>query len=162
MGDVKPIPEGYHSLNPHLAVRDCAAAIEFYKKAFGAEEVCRMPGPDGHGVMHAELKIGNSMLMMCDEAPQMEGWVSPAKLNGTTVALAFYCEDCDAMFERATSAGATVVMPMMDAFWGDRYGKVSDPFGHHWEIMTHKKDLTPEEIGKGAEEFFKNFSCEAH
>lgn len=154
MSNVKPIPEGFHTMTPHLIVRDAAKAIEFYKKAFGAEEIMRMPGPDGKTVMHAELKIGDSMMMLCEEFPQMERWVAPQSLKGTTVAICLYVENADKAFQRAVDAGATVSMPMMDAFWGDRYGKVTDPFGHEWEMATHKQDLTPEQIGKGAEAFF--------
>jgi uncharacterized glyoxalase superfamily protein PhnB len=157
--EAKPVPEGFHTITPHLCVRNAGEAIEFYKKAFGAEEIFRMPGPDGHGVMHAEVKIGNSHLMMCDEMPQMEHWVSPAKLNGTAVCLHLYVEDVDRAFQRAVDAGATPSMPVMDAFWGDRYGKVTDPFGHEWSIATHQQDLTPEEIAKGAEEFFANLGA---
>lgn len=160
MSQVKAIPDGYHTVTPHLVVRDAAAAIEFYKKAFNAEEVLRMPGSGGQGVMHAEIRIGNSMIMMCDEMPQMERFVSPAKLNGTTVAICLYVPDCDKAFAQALSAGAKESMPLADMFWGDRYGTVTDPFGHEWEIATHKKDLTPEEIGKAGEEFFKSFSCD--
>lgn len=151
---VQPIPERFGTLTPYLVARDASKAIEFYKKAFGAEEIFRMPGPDGNGVMHAEIKIGNSVLMLVDEMPQMKSWVSPQSLKGTTVTLHLYVEDVDAMFKRAVDAGATVSMPVMDAFWGDRYGKVTDPFGHEWSIATHKQDLTPEEIQKGAQEFF--------
>lgn len=151
-----PIPEGFRTVTPHLVVKGAAEAIEFYQKAFGAEEILRMPAPDGTSVLHAELKIGDSMLMLCDEFPGMERWVSPQSLNGTTMAICLYVEDVDKSFQRAVDAGATVSMPVMDAFWGDRYGKVADPFGHEWELATHKKDLTPEEIAKGAEEFFKN------
>lgn len=158
---VKPIPEGFHTLTPHLVVRGAKQAIEFYKKAFGAEEVAAMPTPDGNAVMHAELKIGNSMMMLVEEMPQMERWVSPARLNGTTIALAIYTEDCDALFKRAVGAGGKPTMEPMDAFWGDRYGKVTDPFGHEWEICTHKEDLTPEEVGQRAEEFFSKMGkCE--
>lgn len=156
MATVKPIPEGFRTITPHMVVRDAAKAIEFYKKAFGAEAHICLPGPDGKSVMHAELKIGDSLLMICDEFPGMERWVSPQSLNGTTMAIALYVEDVDKSFKRAVDAGAKVSMPVMDTFWGDRYGKISDPFGHEWEIATHKKDLTPEEIEKGAEEFFKN------
>ncbi len=154
MSTAKPIPEGFRTVTPHMVVRGAGDAIEFYKKAFGAEEVMRMPGPDGNSVMHAEIKIGDSMLMLCDEFPQMERWVAPPSLKGTTVAICLYVEDVDKLFQRAVDAGATVAMPLMDTFWGDRYGKVSDPVGHEWEIATHKQDLTPEEIAKGAEEFF--------
>ncbi len=152
----KPVPEGYHTITPHMVIRNAEAAIDFYKKAFGAEEVCRMPGPDGTGVMHAELKIGDSMLMMCDESPHMEHTKAPQSLNGTTVGLMLYVEDVDKSYQRALDAGATVSMPIMDMFWGDRYGKVTDPFGHEWGIATHKFDLTPEELQKGAEAFFAN------
>ncbi len=156
----KPIPEGFRTVTPHMVVKDAGGAIEFYKKAFGAEEVMRMPGPGGQGVMHAELKIGDSMVMLCDEFPQAGHWRAPESLKGTTVTLALYVEDVDKAFQRAVDAGATVSMPVMDTFWGDRYGKVTDPFGHEWGLATHKLDLTPEEIAKGAEEFFKNMgSC---
>lgn len=154
MGSVKPIPEGFGTLTMHLAIKGAAKAIEFYKKAFNAEEIVRMAGPDGQSVMHAELKIGDSILMLADESPQMEHWKSPDSLNGTTVALSMYVEDCDKAFQRAVDAGAKATMPPMDMFWGDRYSKVTDPFGHQWEICTHKQDLTPEEIGKNAEAFF--------
>lgn len=152
--NVNPIPEGFHTVTPHMVVRNASGAIDFYKKAFGAEEIMRMPAPDGKGIMHAELKIGNSILMIVDEMPQMEQWVSPQKLSGTTVALSIYCEDADALYQRAIDAGAKESMKPMDAFWGDRYSKVTDPFGHKWEICTHKEDLSPEEIGKRAEAFF--------
>ena len=152
----KPIPEGFHTVTPYLVCRDAAGAIDFYKKAFGAEEIFRMPGPAGQGVMHAEIQIGDSYVMVSDEMPRMEHWGSPQKLNGTTVCIHLYVEDVDAACEKAVAAGATVSMPVMDAFWGDRYGRLTDPFGHHWSIATHKQDLTPEEIAKGAEEFFKN------
>ncbi len=162
MSNVKPIPEGYHTLTPHIVVRGAAEAIEFYKKAFGAEELCRMNGPDGNSVMHAELKIGDSPFMLCDESPQMEKWLAPPSLNGTTVALMMYVPDVDKAFQRAVDAGATVSMPLMDTFWGDRFGKVTDPFGHEWELATHIQDLTPDEIAKGAEEFFAGMGkCEA-
>ena len=154
MGDVKPVPEGFHRATPHMVIRDCASAIDFYSRAFGAEERCRMPGPGGQGVMYAELQIGDSIIMMADEQPQMEGWVSPSKLNGTSIALHLYVQDVDAAFKRATDAGATLKMPPTDMFWGDRYCMVIDPFGHHWSIATHKEDLTPEEIGKRGEAFF--------
>jgi uncharacterized glyoxalase superfamily protein PhnB len=149
----KPIPDGFHTLTPHLVVQGCAAAIEFYKKAFDAEEVCVMPGPGG-AIMHAEIKIGDSHIMMADAMPQMQYWLAPVSLKGTTVGLALYVADCDKVWDRAVKAGAQPTMPPMDAFWGDRYSRVTDPFGHVWEICTHKWDLTPEEIGKAAEEFF--------
>ncbi len=154
MGNVKPIPEGFHTITPQMVVRDAGKAIDFYKKAFGAEEVMRMPGSDGKTVMHAEMKIGDSIFMLCDEFPGSERFVAPQSLNGTTVCITLYVTDVDKVFQRAVDAGATVSMPVMDAFWGDRYGKLTDPFGHEWGIATHKQDLTPEEIAKGAEEFF--------
>lgn len=153
----KPIPDGFHTITPHLIVRDAGRAIEFYKTAFGAEEVMRMPGPDGKSVMHAELRIGNSILMMCEE--MAEQCKSPATLKGTPVTLHLYVQDADKAFERAVKAGARVTMPVMDAFWGDRYGKLADPFGHEWSIATHKHDLTPEQIQKGAEAFFSSGAC---
>ncbi|MCG8408775.1 MAG: VOC family protein [Phycisphaerales bacterium] len=149
----KPIPDGYRSVTPYLIVNDGNAAIDFYKKAFGAEEVMRMPGPDGQSVMHAELRIGDSVVMLAQEFPGA-GCKAPKSLNGTTCNIHLYVEDCDAAYSKATGAGATATMPLMDAFWGDRYGKVTDPFGHEWSIATHKEDLTPEQIQKGAEEFF--------
>ncbi len=151
----KPIPDGFHTVTPHMVVRGAAEAIEFYKKAFGAEELSRSAMPDGM-LMHAEIKIGNSVIMLVDDMPMMQRWVSPERLKGTTIGLAIYTEDADALFQRAVDAGAAVSMPLMDAFWGDRYGKLTDPFGHEWEICTHLEDLTPEEIGQRAQAFFAN------
>ncbi len=150
---VKAIPEGYRAVTPHLVVRGAARAIEFYKKAFGAKERGRSPGPGGL-LMHAELKIGDSILMLCDEFPEMKRWVSPESLKGTTTALHLYVKDADAAFAQAVAAGAKVSMPLMDAFWGDRYGKLTDPFGHEWSIATHQHNYTAAEIQKKAEEFF--------
>lgn len=155
----KPIPDGCHTVTPHMVIRGAAAAIEFYKKAFGAEEIMSMPGPGG-SVMHAEIRIGDSRIMLCDEFPQMEHCTSPARLNGTTVSLAIYSEDCDKAWKRAVDAGAKPTMAPMDMFWGDRYSKVTDPFGHDWEISTHKLDMTPEEIGQAAQAFFANMGGE--
>ena len=154
MGAVSFKTEGFHSVTPHVCVRGAAKAIEFYKKAFGAEEIVRMAGPDGQLIMHSEIKIGDSIIMIVDEMPEMKGWLSPQALNGTTVGLALYVPDVDKAYQRAIDAGASEIMPVMDMFWGDRYGKVKDPFGHHWAIATHTQDLTPEEIQKGAEAFF--------
>jgi uncharacterized glyoxalase superfamily protein PhnB len=153
----KPIPEGFHTLTPHIVVRDGSGAIEFYRKAFAAEELMRMPGPGGK-LMHAELKIGDSIVMLCDEFPEM-GALSPQALDGSPVTLHVYTRDADAAIEKAVSAGATVTMPAQDTFWGDRYGKVQDPFGHHWSIATHQEDLTPEEIGKRAAQAFSKGEC---
>jgi uncharacterized glyoxalase superfamily protein PhnB len=143
----KPIPEGFSTLTPHLVVKGASKAIDFYKKAFGAEEIRRMPGPDGKSIMHAELKIGNSHLMLVDEFPEMNAH-GPESIGGTPVTIHMFVEDADTVFNRAVNAGAQVRMPLADMFWGDRYGVLSDPFGHLWSIATHKEDLTPEEIRK--------------
>jgi PhnB protein len=144
---VKPIPDGYHTLTPHMIVRDAARAIEFYKQAFGAvERGGVMKGPDGK-VMHAELRIGDSIVMLADEFPQY-GSMSPLSSGGSGMALHIYVEDVDSAFDRATQAGATVEMPLTDMFWGDRYGKLADPFGHKWSIATHKRDMSSEEMDK--------------
>ena len=147
---VRPIPEGYHSLTPAFVVNNAAAAIEFYKRAFGAEEICRMQSPDGQKVWHVELRIGDSHLMLGDEMPGMGDYRSPTSLGGTTSSIHIYVEDADAFFQRAVDAGATPSMPLMDMFWGDRYGKVTDPFGHQWGIMTHQEDVSDEEVQRRA------------
>ncbi|HET6371675.1 MAG TPA: VOC family protein [Candidatus Polarisedimenticolia bacterium] len=139
----KPVPEGFHTVTPHLIVKGAAAAIDFYKKAFGAEEIHRMPGPDG-SVMHAEIKIGDSRLMINDEFPSY-GKLGPKSIGGSPVTLHLYVTDVDALFDRAVKAGAKATMPLADMFWGDRYGQVEDPYGHQWSLGTHKEDLTPEE-----------------
>ena len=149
---VSRIPEGFHTITPGLVVRDAARAIDFYKRAFGAEELVRMPGPDGRGVMHAELRIGDSVLFVGDEAPSM-GSRSPQALGGTAVALHLYVEDVDKAFKRAIDAGAQVKMPVADMFWGDRYGKIADPFGHEWGINQQLRELSPEESQAAADEF---------
>jgi PhnB protein len=143
----KPIPDGYRTATPYLTIKGAAQAIEFYKRAFGAQEGGRMTGPDGKSVMHAEIKIGDSMLMLSDEFPQM-GSRSPETLGGTTGAIFLYVPDVDSAFKRAVDAGARAIMPPTDMFWGDRFGKLVDPFGHEWAMATHKEDLTPEEIRK--------------
>jgi PhnB protein len=147
----KPIPEGYSTLTPYLTVGDAAAAIDFYKRAFGAEEQVRMHAPDGK-IGHAELQIGDSKVMLSDPFPQ-SSTRSPKELGGTSSSVFMYVEDVDATVERAAAAGATVTMEVADQFWGDRFGTISDPFGHVWSIATHVEDLTPEEIeerGKAA------------
>ncbi|OAJ59976.1 VOC family protein [Paraburkholderia ginsengiterrae] len=144
---VKPIPEGMHSITPHLVCANAAEAIEFYKKAFNAVEQFRLPGPGGK-LIHACLKIGDSMLMMTDEWPEHRA-LGPLSLNGTPVTIHLYVQDVDASFKQAVDAGATVVMPVADMFWGDRYGHVKDPFGHSWSLATHTRDLSPEEIQQG-------------
>ena len=150
--NVKAIPEGYQTVTPDLVLRDTARAIEFYKRAFEAQELMRFNMPDGK-IGHAEIKIGISIVMLCDENPQ-GGCASPASLNGTTAMLFLYVQDVDTTFQQAVKAGATVVMPVADMFWGDRSGQVQDPFGHRWQLATHKEDLTQEQIGQRAQEFF--------
>lgn len=147
---VKPIPEGYHTLTPFLTVRDAARAIEFYEKAFGAQSRGIMKGPDGK-VMHAELKIGDSIIMLSDEFPDF-GALSPQSLKGSPAGLHIYVEDVDAAFDRAVKAGAQVEAPVMDQFWGDRYGRLTDPFGHKWSIATHVRDLSMDEMKRGMDE----------
>jgi PhnB protein len=142
---VKRVPEGFHRVTPHLTVRDAAAMIEFYKKAFGAVERRRAPGPDGKSIMHAELQIGDSIVFLNDEFPEM-GALSPLALKGTPVTVHLFVEDADKQYQQALSAGAEVVMPLADQFWGDRYGIVKDPSGHHWSIGSHMEDLTPEQM----------------
>jgi PhnB protein len=149
---VSPVPKGYHTVTPGLALRDTAGAIDFYKKAFGAKEKGRMPGPDGK-IMHAELRIGDSSIMVGEEMPQM-GNPSPATLGGSPVSLYIYVKNVDKAFEQAVNAGATVEMPVADMFWGDRYGAVKDPYGHKWGLATHKRDMSPKAMKQAAEEFF--------
>jgi uncharacterized glyoxalase superfamily protein PhnB len=148
-----PIPEGHHTITPHLFLSDAKSAIEFYTNAFGAEEIFRMASPDGSKIMHAEMKIGDSLIMLADEFPEM-GSCAPKTVGGSPVTVHLYVTDTDATMEKATKAGAKVTMPAMDAFWGDRYGKLEDPFGHHWSVATHKEDLTPEQIMEGAKKAF--------
>ncbi|HMC58599.1 MAG TPA: VOC family protein [Candidatus Solibacter sp.] len=145
---VKPIPAGYHTATPYLVIKDAAKAIEFYKQAFGAQELFRMPKPDGT-IMHGEIQIGDSRLMVADQSA-MGGAHSPQSLNGTPVSIFLYFEDVDSVFKQAIAAGATETMPVQDMFWGDRYGRLTDPFGHQWHIATHKEDVSPAEMGKRA------------
>jgi PhnB protein len=147
----KPIPDGFHTLTPHIVVTDGAQAIELYKKAFGAQELSRLLTPDGKTVMHAQLKIGDSLLMLGSEMPPRA--LSPKSRGGTSVYLHIYLADAAAAFDRAVKAGCKVVMPVSDAFWGDRYGVVEDPFGHQWAVATHQHDYTPEQIAANAKEF---------
>jgi PhnB protein len=143
---VKPIPEGYHSVTPYLAVDGAARAIDFYKQAFGAEERLRMPGPDG-SIAHAELQLGDSKLMLSDPFPQSQV-KPPSERGGPTGSVFLYVEDVDATFDQAQEAGATVVSPLEDMFWGDRFGTLADPFGHVWSLATHKEDLSEEEMAE--------------
>jgi len=150
----KPIPEGFNTLTPHIVCKDAAQAIEFYKKALGAKEMYRMPAPDG-AIMHAEMSIGNSRLMIAEENPQW-GSKGPTAIGGTPVTIHLYVENCDALYQQAIGAGATSAMEPQDAFWGDRYARFVDPYGHSWAVATHKEDLTPEEIGKRAAVAFQH------
>ena len=147
---VQAIPNGYHTLTPFMTVHDAARAIEFYKKAFGATERGVMKGQDGK-VMHAELMIGDSIVMLADEFPEF-GALSPQSTGGAGMGLHIYVEDVDTAFARAVKAGANVEMPVSDMFWGDRYGKLQDPFGHKWSIATHKADLSADEMKRGMDE----------
>ena len=140
----KPIPDGMHSLTPHLVCAGASDAIAFYRKAFNAEETARMPGPGGK-LMHAAVRIGDSTLMLVDENPEW-GVVGPRTLNGSPVTIHLYVDDVDATVARAVAAGAKVAIPVADMFWGDRYGTLEDPFGHRWSVATHRHDLTPEQI----------------
>lgn len=145
------LPAGYHTVTPAIVVRDASAAIDFYQRAFGASEVSRMAGPDGK-IMHAEIRIGDSLIMLGEENEQW-GTKSPLLTNGNPGSLHIYVDDADASFARALEAGATVRYPLEDAFWGDRYGKVTDPFGHEWGIATRVKDLTDAEMKRAADEW---------
>jgi len=147
---VQPIPAGYHTVTPYLVVNDAARAIEFYKRAFDATEKVRMDGPQGK-IGHAELQIGDSMLMLGDEMPGSQ-IRSPQSLGGSPVGIFLYVKDVDASFQKAVEAGAQVVMPLDDMFWGDRYGKLKDPFGHEWSMATHKEDVAPAEMKKRMQE----------
>lgn len=152
MAKPKPIPEGFHTITPSLMVKDATKAIQFYKEAFGATERGRFEGPGG-AIMHAEIVIGDSVVMLGEEMPEM-GSKGPLTLGGTPVRIHIYTEDVDSLFSRATKAGAAVRMPVADQFWGDRYGILADPFGHEWSIATHTKDLTMDEMRKAAEALF--------
>lgn len=147
---VDPVPNGMHTVSPHLVCAGAADAIEFYKKAFGAEELCRMPMPDGR-IMHAAVRIGDSMIMLVDEMPEW-GSLGPNARGGSPVTIHLQVENSDALFESAVKAGATVKLPIDDMFWGDRYGIVTDPFGHNWSIATHVRDVTPEEMMMASQE----------
>jgi len=150
----KTVPEGFHTVTPQLTLDNAAQAIDWYKKALGADEVTRAPGPDGK-IMHAELRVGDSRIMLNDPVMGSKG---PKDLGGSPASLWLYVDDCDALFNRAVNAGAQVRMPMGDQFWGDRCGAVLDPHGYQWTIATHKEDLTRDEIEKRQAEFFKQFA----
>jgi PhnB protein len=148
---VQPVPEGYHTVTPYLAVDNAAEAIDFYRRAFGAKERVRMSGP-GDTVMHAELEIGDSLVMLSDPFPQAST-TPPKELGGTSASVFMYVEDIDAVYRQAIDAGASSLMEPDDMFWGDRFGSVQDPFGHSWTIATHVEDLEPEEMQRRSEEF---------
>ena len=147
---VKPIPSGFHTLTPHLVVKGADNAIEFYKRAFGAKEVGRLPGPEGGPLLHADLKIGDSHVFLVDEMHAM-GCRGPESIGGTPVTIHMYVEDVDAAFGQAVSAGAKVKLPLSDMFWGDRYGVLTDPFGHSWSMASHREDVTPAVIRQRAQ-----------
>jgi len=150
----RPVPEGYHTITPQLTLDNAAQAIDWYKKALGAEEVSRNVGPDGK-IMHAEIRVGDSRVMVNDA---VMGGKGPKAIGGSPASLWLYVDDCDALFNRAVSAGAQVKMPMDNQFWGDRCGAVTDPHGYSWSIATRKEDLTQQEMQKRGEEFFKQFA----
>jgi len=144
MQKARPIPDGMRTVTPHLICAGAADAIEFYKKAFGAVEVARLPGPQGR-IMHAMIRIGDSAVMLVDEMPEW-GALGPKALKGSPVTIHLYVDDVDAFAARAVQAGAKITMAVEDMFWGDRYGKLEDPFGHHWSVATHLRDVSMEEM----------------
>ena len=152
----RAVPEGFHTVTPTLTHDDCAAAIDWYKKALGAVEVARSPGPDGK-LMHAEIRVGDSPVMMSDNV--MGGKGGPKGFGGSPAGLWLYVDDCDAIFNRAVGAGAEVVMPIADQFWGDRFGAFNDPFGYRWSVATRKEDLTPQEIEQRQAAFFREIAA---
>ena len=153
---IQPIPPGHEHLIPHLVCSPCTEAIEFYKKAFGAEEIHRIPAPDGQRIMHAATRIGKSFVFLVDDFPEFCGGQSSSAvaLKGTPVTIHHFADNCDAAIKRAQDAGATVIMPAADMFWGDRYGVVHDPFGHKWSFATHLKNLTPAEMQAAMKDAF--------
>jgi PhnB protein len=153
---VKPIPEGYHTVTPYIQVDDAAKAIEFYQRAFGAKERLRMPGPN-NTIAHAEIDIGDSVIMLSDPFPQSP-LKTPKEIGASTASLMIYTEDADELVQQAVDAGAKITMPVETQFWGDRYGRVEDPFGHNWQIATHVEDVPPAEMAKRAEEAMASFA----
>jgi PhnB protein len=154
----KPIPEGYHAVTPYLIVNDAAKVIEFYKRGLGAQELMRMPGPGGR-IMHAEVKIGDSVIMLGEEPPDKPTMRSPRSAGTRTASLYVYVSDVDTTFKRALDAGAKAVSPVTDMFWGDRMGTIEDPSGHHVSLATHKEDVSPEEIGRRHQQFVASMSA---
>jgi uncharacterized glyoxalase superfamily protein PhnB len=156
---VSPVPKGSHTLTPALVVKNCADALEFYKKAFGAKEMSRHYLPDGKTIVHAALRIGDSALMLSDEMPQMH-CLSPQSVGGASSSLYVYVKDVDRVFDQAVKAGATPAMPVMDAFWGDRMGALIDPYGHMWSLATRKKNLSKKQIEEAGREFFTSMQVQ--
>ncbi len=154
MSDVTPVPEDFHTITPYLICRDAAAAVEFYERAFGARELYRNLAPDGHSIIHSELLIGDSRFFINEEFPDY-GQHSPLHYGGSAVTLHLYVQDVDALFEAAVTAGAEVSVQLDDQFWGDRYGKVRDPFGHEWSLASRIEDLSPDEVHQRAEAAFQ-------
>ena len=159
-GQAKPIPQGYRSVTPYLTLNDAGRALEFYKRAFGAQEIMRMDGPNGK-IGHAEIKIGDSMIMLGDEMPG-SGSQSPQSLGGTTNGIFLYVEDVDKTFNQAVAAGAKAESQPTDMFWGDRYGRLKDPFGHSWSVATHKEDVAPAEMAKRMKEATAKMAQHSH
>jgi len=159
MAGVNPIPEGKHTITPHLVVRDCAKAIEFYKRALGAQEISRMPAPDGKSVWHAELRIGDSAVFMNDEMPGM-GRPAPTAAEPVPVTMWLYVPDCDAAFRRAVDAGARTMSEPTDMFWGDRCAAAADPFGYLWTFATRQKEMTVEETRRAGEKFARSMQAQ--
>lgn len=150
---VKPIPDGYHTVTPYLIVKDARKALDWYGQTLGATELFRMDSPDGR-IMHSEMRVGDSVVMLADEFPEMSSeWKGPASLGGTPVTLFLYSEDCDALFNKAVAAGAKGDQAPEDMFWGDRHGRFTDPFGHKWSVATHKEDVSPEEMKRRQEKW---------
>ena len=154
----KPKPDGYHTVTPYLTVKDATKALDYYKKAFGAQVTVSMPRPGGKGVMHAEMKIGDSMIMLADEMPGQDQ-KSPQSLGGHTASIFLYVDDADAVYAKAVASGGAGRAPVQDMFWGDRMGRIVDPFGHEWSIATHKEDLSADEMKKRGQEFMKKMSA---
>lgn len=153
MSQVKPIPDGFHSITPHIVCRGAAEAIDWYKKALGAVEISRAPTPDGKALIHSLIRVGNSFMMVVDEFPQWQ-CVGPQTLGNSPVTLHLYVTDVDAVVDRAVAAGAKASMPVMDMFWGDRYGKFEDPFGHHWSVATKIREVSPAEMAEATKQMF--------
>jgi uncharacterized glyoxalase superfamily protein PhnB len=157
-GTAKPMPDGYHTVTASFTFKDSQKALDFYAKAFAAADAQVFSNPSGRGIMHATVRIGDTILMMGDEMPGAQGCQSAETLGGSPVSFYVYVRDADAAFNRAVAAGASVVMPVAEMFWGDRCGTVRDPFGLQWMIATHTQDLTPEQVQKGAEAFFASMA----